>query len=172
MSPRDQTAEDLRRQSEAARNLITALKADGQEDEDLLHDMTEGSTDLFEAVDRALAEIDECEIMETGIKAKQAELSDRLKRASDRKERLRSLIEQALVIADLRTMKRPTATLTVKDAAPKLLIADEASIPAQFWKQPDPVLDRKALNDACKAGEIIPGTTMTNGTTTLQLRRS
>lgn len=166
---RDATADDLRRQADAARGLVASLRADGHgDDEALLTDMVEGETGLLEAIAAAIAECDECDIMEAGIKNKQSELSARLKRATDRRERVRGLIEQAMLIADMRSIKLPTATLTVKDIAPKRIITDEAEIPAKFWKQPDPVIDRKALSDA--DGEIA-GTTFTNGTTSLQIRR-
>jgi hypothetical protein len=165
---RDATADELRRQAEAARGLLDGLATD---DDDLRHDMTEGETGLFEAIDAALSELDECDVTAEGCSAKIAQMEARKKRAEARRERVRALIEQAMLIADLPTVKRPTATLTVKDVRPKPIISDEALIPATFWRQPDPELDKKAINDAAKSGKKIPGVTMSNGGTSLQIRR-
>lgn len=166
---KDDRAFELQREAEAARNLLAQINADG--DEDLAHDMIEGETSLLEAIDRAIDEIDECDVTIAGCKEKEAQLAERRKRAEARQERLRGLIEQAMLICDLRTAKRPTATLTVRDVPPKPIIADEALIPARFWKQPEPVLDKKALNEAAKTEEI-PGVTLSNGGTSLTIRRA
>ena len=164
---RDITADNLQRQSMAAADLIASLQSD---DAELLHDMTEGETDLFEAIDRALDEIDECEIVVTGCKAKEEQIGERRLKAAKRQDRIRGLIEQAIVLAGLDTVKRPCATLTVRKIKPKAIITDEALIPADYWRQPDPVLDRTKINaDASDTG--IPGITMSNGTTALTIRR-
>lgn len=166
---RDDRARDLSREAEAARDLLAAIQAD---DDALAHDMIEGETGLFEAIDRALADIDECDVIAAGCKEKEAQFAARRKRAEDRQERLRGLIEQAMLVCDLRTAKRPSATLTVRDVPPKPIIAEESAIPARFWRQPDPVLDKKAINEAAKAGEDIPGVTLSNGSTSLTIRRA
>lgn len=169
---KDFTAEQLVRQGQAAQGLVAGLKADGHDDADLFHDMTEGATDLFEAIERALDEMDECDIIMAGIKEKVDELTTRKNRAERRKENLRGLIEQAVAIAELPSVKLPTATISLKAVPPKTLIEDEAKIPARFWNQPDPVLDKKALNEAVKNGETIDGVGKTNGGQSLQIRRS
>lgn len=167
----DPRAGDLRRQSEAAMGLVAALRADDHDDE-TVQDMVEGETSLLEAIGRAIAEMDECDVQVAGIKAKEAEFSERRLRATRRIETLRGLIEQAMLVADIRTIKLPTATLTVKDVPPKPIVVDEAAIPARFWKTPDPVLDKTALNAAIKDGEEVAGVTFSNGGTSLQIRRA
>ena len=85
--------------------------------------------------------------------------------------RIRALIEQAMLIAELPTAKRPTATVTVKRTPPKPIIADESLIPSRFYKTPAPVLDKTAINNAVADGESVPGVTMDNGGISLQVRR-
>lgn len=167
---KDDRAYELQREAEAARNLLAQINADG--DDDLAHDMIEGETSLLEAIDRALDEIDECDVVIVGCKTKEAQMAERRGRAEARQERLRALIEQAMLTCELRTAKRPTATLTVRDVPPKPIYSDEAAIPARFWKQPDPVLDKKAITEAVKNGEEVPGVTMSNGSTSLTIRRA
>lgn len=72
----------------------------------------------------------------------------------------------------MKTMKLPTATLTVSTVAPRPVISDESAVPADYWRQPDPVLDKTRINVAVKAGDAIPGVTMSNGGHKLQIRRT
>ena len=147
------------------------MRADHHDDE-TVQDTVEGATDLLEAIGAAIAEIDECEMMAVGLATKEGEFRARKARCERRIETLRGLIEQAMLVADMLSIKLTTATLTVKNVPPKPLVTDEAVVPARFWKQPDPILDKKALNEAIKAGEDIPGATLTNGGTSLQIRRT
>ncbi len=165
----DPVADALRRQAEAAKALIASLHDD---DPDLVHDMAEGSTGIMEAIDMAIAEMDECDAITAGCKAQVAVYEERASKFAARKQRVRALIEQAMLIADLPTAKRPTATVTVKRTPPKPIIADESLIPSRFYKQPPPVLDKTAINEAVKDGETIPGVAMDNGGISLQVRRT
>lgn len=161
----------LNRQAVAAAELLTALGDDAQDD-DLAHDMIEGETDFFEAVERVLSEIDECEILTAGIKDMQKRLSDRLARVSNRADRLRGLIDQAFQMAEIKSHKFASATISTKAVPRKLIVTDESQIPARFYEPQPPKLDRKALLDAIKEGEAVPGADMSNGGTTIQIRRT
>jgi hypothetical protein len=164
----DPVADRLRREADAAKGLIASLHDD---DPDLVHDMAEGSTGIMEAIDAALAEMDECEAIIAGCKAQCEVYEARAGKFSARKAKIRSLIEQAMVVAELPTAKRPTATVTVKRTPPKPIISDESLVPSRFYKSPPPVLDKAAINAAIAAGEIIPGVTKDNGGISLQIRR-
>ena len=160
--------DDLRRETDAARDLLEQLRTD---DAELAHDMVEGETSLFEAIGAALDEIDQCEIIAAGCKVKAEQIAARKHRAEARADRLRSLIEQAMVRTDLGTARLPTATLTVKATGPKAIISDESLIPSDFWEPQPPKLNRRALNEAAKRGPV-PGVDMSNGSVSLQIRRS
>ena len=159
----------LSRQSVAAAELIAALGNDA-DDETLVHDMVEGETDFFEAVERALDEIGECEIVAAGVKDMQKKLSDRLTRTENRAARLRGLIDQAFQMAEVTSHKFPTATISTKKIPQKMIVVDEAAIPSEYFAPQPPKLDRKALTDAVKAG-TVPGAELSNGGTTIQIRR-
>ena len=161
----DAKADDLAREAVAAKSLIDELSLG---DDEFSHDLIEGETSLLEAIDAALFEMDDCAVIVSGCEAQISTLTARKDKAKRRGVRLRGLIEQAMVIAGLDTAKRPTATVTVRKVKPKRIVTDEDQIPSRFWKQPDPVLDKAAL----KAAEgPIDGTTMSNGGTSLTIRR-
>lgn len=165
---RDEIAESLSLEARAAADLLRELATD---DAELAHDMVEGETGLIEAISAAIAEIDQCEIIATGCKAKAEEIGKRRSRAEGRAERVRAMIERALLVAEIPTVTLPTATISVKRLPPRLIVDDESAIPAEFWIAQPPKLDKSALNAAAKDREI-PGTATTNGSVSLQIRRS
>lgn len=156
------------REANAARGLMEHL---ADYDEDTRHDMAEAETSFFEAIDAALMEIDACTEIVAGCNAQIETYTARRDKFKVRAERLRGLIEQAMVIAEVPSIRRPTATLTVRETKPSPIVADEAAIPAKFWKAQPPKLDKTAINQAVKDGETVPGVNMTNGGTSLQIRR-
>lgn len=162
-------------QMEAARNLLSGLKDQGIDDDaELVADSIEGETNLIEALDAALSEIDECEVLIVGLDEKIKAFEARKKMQKDRAERVRALIEQALVMTDQQSLKLPTATISLTRRAAGLIVSNEADIPARFWveqERPAPKLDRKALADALKAEETIPGAELDNGSVSLSVRR-
>lgn len=164
----DAKAERIVREADAARAILDEI---GRDDEALSHDTVEGETSLLEAIEAAIGEIDECQVVVTGCKEREDQFAARRKRSEARQERLRGMIEQAMVMVGLDNVKLSTATLSVAKVAPKPVITDEAEIPAIYWKQPDPVLDRTKINQDAKTAQI-PGVSMSNGGTSLKIRRA
>ena len=165
---KDEVADRLRRESEAAEALLNDI---GRDDEDLANDMIEGETSFLEAIEFALKALDDAEIIIAGCKAKEKQVSDRRARAERRRETVRALIERALATADVKSLNTATATLTLRHTPPKPIYSEESEIPAAYWKKPDPVLDKKAINEALKAGEEVPGVSMSNGGISVTIRR-
>ncbi len=132
----------------AVRESIAAVATD---DSELLTDMIEGETDLFEIIDRLIARRAE----NTALAAGAAQHIETMRGRRERFERLaeqdRTLITQAMVIAELPSLRRSVATLSLSARAAKLIIDDEAAIPSSYWKAGDPKLDRSALAEAVKA---------------------
>lgn len=168
MLPADRS---LQRETEAAKRLIDNMRSD---DDQLVTDSIEGETNLFEAIETALSEIDECEILITGIEEKVKAFDARKKLIKDRAERIRALIERAMIETDQQTIRLPTGTISLRTIAPALVILEEADIPARFWvpqERPAPKLDKKALAEAIKTDPTIPGAALDNGTVGLSIRR-
>lgn len=169
MTAHDHKGHGISRQAVAAAELVRALQDD---DEQLIHDTVEGETDFFEAVERALDEIADCEIVQAGCAEMGKKISDRATRAKKRAERLRGLIDQAFQMAEVKSHQFPTATITIKAIPPKLIVADEASIPSDFFEPQPPKLDKKALLNALKSGRRIEGAELSNGGRAIQIRRA
>ena len=83
------------------------------DDEELLADSVEGQTDFLEVLDIVLGRMTDAEIMIEGISAIEKRLAERRRRHERRVEADRTVLEQALTIAELPSVVRPSATLTV-----------------------------------------------------------
>lgn len=162
----------LRLQTEAVKALVAGLEAEGVDtaDAELMHDTIEGETGLLEAIDQVLARIDAAEACAIGLETIEARYKLRRQAMEARSDRLRAMIEQAMVIAELRSLQRPAATLTMANRAANVVIDDEAKIPTRFFKSPEPVLDKKALKAALSQGEI-EGAHLSQGGVTLTISR-
>lgn len=158
-------------EAKAARALIEALRAaDMGDDEALAVDTIEGETSLLEALDAADAEIRDCEVTVEGCKAVEATLKVRRDRAAARIEKIRAAVEQAMVMGNLKTVKRPTATFSLAQRKPGLVIDDESQIPAAYFVPRPPQIDRAALRRAIEEAPI-PGCHLDNGSINITIRR-
>lgn len=189
----------IRRETEAAKALLNGIRdIIPEEDLSLLLDTLEGETDLLEAIDLALSEIDETEVLISGLKEKEGQFTARRRAMEERLKRFRGLIEQAMAVAEQQKLKRPTATLTLRKLPIDVVVLSEADIPADYFvpqPPPPPKLDKKALKQALEAREVkvsfaasledpeeraealsaippIPGAALDNGGVSLQVRRA
>lgn len=163
----------VHRQTEAAKKLLRSMRDEDAADEELVTDTIEGETGLFEAIDAALSEIDECEILITGLKKKEQDFEARRKSAEVRADRIRAMIEQAMIATEQQSIRLPSATVSLRTIKPGVVITNEADIPARFWieqERPAPKLDKKALAEALKT-ETITGASLDNGGVGLSVRR-
>jgi len=165
----------LRRETEAAKNLLAMLRDDGNADDaEIVETAIEGETNLLEAVASVIDLIDEEEIVIAGGEAKIADIQARVSAKKHRVEMLRASIEQAMLIAEQDKLNLPTATVFVSKRQPALVIESEADIPSEFFKAPEPPapkLDKMALAAALKDGREVAGARLDNGTVSLSIRR-
>ncbi len=154
--------------------LNDALKLRQQLGEDcdpkLLLDTIEGETNLAEACVFVLEQTHEDELLIEGLDAKIKELQVRKGRMEKSVADRRTIILMAMDRAGLSTIRSPLGTLSVRPTQPKAAITDEAIIPAKFFKPQDPKLDKAAVLDALKAGETVPGASLSNGGIQLSIR--
>lgn len=171
-------ARDLEQDIGAARvlkaHLVEMLGEDGA-DAETVRISIESETGLFETICAVVGQIGEDEASAEGIKVYINKLKNREFRLEKRAELLRTALMNALdmlgeenhkveaaLIANAIAMRAvdalsagnldaTVATVTLKKTASKLTIVDEAEIPSNFWKTPDPALDRAGLTTALKS---------------------
>lgn len=142
----------------------------GTDDPELLHDVIEGQTDLFEIMDWLLGKLADEEELETAIASRSAVLGERKKACQNRQQRLRDALLYCMTASDQKSLRRPEATLTLTPRKPGVQAVDEAALPEEFWKVERKV-NRSAISDALKEGWIPPGVTLDNGGVALTVRR-
>lgn len=157
-------------EADAARAILANMADLLGDDADLIASTVEGETNLHEAIKRAVARVVEINGMMDGIASMIANLKDRGDRLEAQRDRLRSLIGVAMESGQIKRIEAGLATISLRAVPPKVEIVNEAEIPTRFWKPQDPKLDRKAVLDALKAKETIPGATLSNGGVTVTIK--
>lgn len=163
-------SQELHTQGEAAKTLLLNIRDVIGDDDEMIVTAVEGETRLIEAISGAIDRIAEInghrEALETRIKA----LVERRDRFEDQGARIKAAVQVAMGHAELRKLELPQATLSLRAVPPKCEITDESAIPSKYWKAQDPKLDKKAVLDALKAREAVPGATLSNGGETISIR--
>ena len=147
------------------------LKDEFPEDDLLVKDMIEGETpDLDWYLDRCLEEMVNADVDVLGISEVIKALVARSKAAQERIERIRLAIKLFMLATDQKTIKRPLATLTMKDPVKTFSIPDEKELSSDYFVTQPLKLDRAALRKDFLAGKKIDGIVVDNGEPTLSVR--
>ncbi|MDP3869138.1 siphovirus Gp157 family protein [Phenylobacterium sp.] len=181
---------DPLKEAAAVKSLRASLEAAGAgDDEEFLMDAIEGETSLFEIIDKLLLRRTESLGLAVGLSGVIDDLGARKRRFEAAAERDKTLVEQALAVAELDALVRPSATLSMTRRAPSVVITEESAIPSKYWKTPPPTLDKAALSQAVKAHKAalaiedpeereealaaapeVPGATLNNAAPSLTIR--
>lgn len=163
-------AHDLKTETHAARSLLLSIRDIVDGDEGATFDAIEGETDLFEALQSALVRLAELDAYAEGIKAHIEAMKARAARFDAQAEKIRAAITSAMEEVGLKKIERDIATVSLRASPPKVVITSEADIPSSFWKEPPPVLDKKAILEALKGNQHVPGAELSNRSTAIQIR--
>ena len=139
-------------------------------DDELLHDTIEGLSDLPEIVATILRSHLDDIALATALRARLADMHERLSRIDARAEKKRALVASVMERADLRKLTEPDFTASLRLTPPPLVITAEGEIPAAYWKPQPPKLDRKGLIAALNSGIQVSGATLGNGGLTIAVR--
>jgi hypothetical protein len=150
------------------RERIIALEA--SIDEQTLADTLEGLTDLYEIIAAIVRSALVDEAMAVGLKGHIQDMQDRLRRLTDRAASRRRVARDAMLNVDVKKIKAPDFTLSVRPGAAAVTIINEAAIPEAYWKPRDPVLDRSSLLSDLKAGVPVAGARLSNPEPVLSVR--
>lgn len=165
------TTHDLEKQIAAARIVREQVAALTGNDPDFIRDAIEGETSLLEIVAKLAAADGEDDAIIEGLANYQKKLVERKSRIESRKDIRRALLASAMELAELKKLETPAGTISLKAVAPKAIINDESAIPSEYFETPPPKLNKSAVTTALKEGRDIPGATLSNGGSTIQIRR-
>ena len=171
MSNRTNFLNSLRRETDAAKVLLSAFADILGEDLDARRDAVEGETRLHEAVEAGLARVAAIAALQSGIATMMESLKGRLKRLTEQDAKLRVALYSAMEVANLQRLETPLGTISTRAVPPSVVVVDEALIPEQYWQVPAPVIDKAALKEALKAGPVA-GAQLSNGGATVAIRLS
>ena len=139
-----------------------------KEDEELKADMLEGSTDFRETMEKLLRRTQDNIYLSKACQEAERDINDRRKRFDKRVEFGRELMKRLLEAANVRKMEFPTATISLMNTAPQVVILNEYEIPDDFMrikKEPNKVLLKEMLEKM-----DVPGVMLSNGGTSLVIR--
>lgn len=129
-------------------------------DDETLADTLEGETRLNELLAGILRSREEDLGLVAGLKGRVEALRLRLQRFEERAARKRALVSDVMSRAAIKRLVAPEFTVSLRMVPSAPVIEDEALIPDAFWRPQVPKLDRVALGEALKAGQIVPGTSL------------
>jgi len=162
--PNQYDIEILRRTIELLLERYPELAAD----EELRADMLEGSTDFRETMERLLRRTQDAIYLSNACDAAIRDIKDRQIRFDKRVEFGRELMKRLMEVADIKKMEFPTATISIRNVPPSVVVYDEYAIPDDFMrikKEPNKVLLKEMLEKM-----DVPGVTLSNGGTALSIR--
>jgi hypothetical protein len=142
------------------------------DDEQLKLDMLEGETDLFSIIRQLLNENEADEGIILALEEQIGSRQLRKDRAKARIDRRKTAMSQLMDCAQTTKLGLPEATLSLRTLQPRPKVVDVDQLPDAFVKVSQV---RKADNDAIavaiEGGASIPGVVMTNGGSSLTVRR-
>ena len=141
-----------------------------KDDEQLRHDMLEGSTDVFEVLDRMVAS----EALDSSlIKG----IDDRIKELKNRKDRLdhrinvtRKMIFKVMEMAQLRKKEVPSGTVYIKKGVTKVIVTDENKLNETYWRIKKEV-DKTKIKHDIMDGMTVDGAYISNGDDTVVIMK-
>jgi len=143
----------LSQELEAKQTLLDQLRALAADDPDFFTDVLEGETNLLELIAALDASIVDDETLVDGAKTALDKLQNRKRTADARIELKRRLLAHTLHQIGLKTLRTPTATLSLAEASLKAIVVAPEEIPARWWKPQPPKLDQDGLTKAVRARE-------------------
>ena len=125
----------------------------------------ENPAELMESLDKAVQVkaagiaiyLERLDSMTAALEETIKKLQARKKAFQNRKERLKEYTLVAMKQHDIQKIECPECTISIQENNPSVDDYEPKLIPAEYWKQPEPVLDKKALLDDLKAGVIVQG---------------
>lgn len=141
--------------------------ADLDLDEQTISDTLEGMSGALEVkAQNVVMFARNLEATAAAIKEAETAMAARRKAIEHRAAGLRRYALSAMQVAGVQSIECPYFKLTVRKNPPAVEVFDAAQIPAQFMRTPEPpppAPDKKAITEAIKAGQDVPGARLVSG---------
>lgn len=141
------------------------------EDEELLRDMVEGETSLHHVLTRIMDEKFNAEDMTTAIKAREASLKARRERFESKADAMKDLALSLMQAAKMDKVELEEATLSIRKPSKRVEIDDIDQLPQGFFSI-ERKADKKAIAEAFKENQPVPGSRYVDGNFGLTVKRS
>lgn len=139
-------------------------------DDETLRDTLEGISSLPEAIATFVRSYLEDLAFAAALGTRITDMQTRLARIETRADKKRAAITSVMEKADIVRLEQPDFTASLRAVPPRVVIADESLIPADYWKTQPAKLDRRGLSTALNSGALVPGASLGNGSVTLAVR--
>ncbi len=126
-------------------------------DGETLADTLEGITDLREILAEVIRSALDDEALAAGLSTRLCDMKARIERFETSAKRKRELALKAMNEVEIPKLAVADFTASLRHGPPTLEVADEAKIPAAYWKPQPPKLDRQGILAALKSGAAIEG---------------
>jgi hypothetical protein len=134
-------------------------------------DAIEGETNFQEAIEQIAMAVLEVQGQIAGVEHQIDKLGTRKARLKALDTTLRGIALAAMDRAEVKTIRRPTVTATVKPVPQKVADdIDEALVPSAYFEPQPPKLNKAKVLQDLKEGRDVPGARLTNGGITIQMR--
>lgn len=142
-----------------------------KEDEILLLDTLDGISDLDEQIARVLRAAIEREGYAKAIDEMIDTLAARKRRLAEGAQTMRAAVLWAMQEAGMTKLAFPDMSVSVGRGRAKVVVVDEAALPADMLRHPPPVPDKIKIGEALTAGRAVEGAMLGNPLATLTIRR-
>jgi hypothetical protein len=103
----------------------------------------------------------------TAIKDAEEQMAKRRKAIENRARHLLDYVQGCMETAEVQRIECPHFRLAIQAKPPSVDVYEPGLLPAQYMRTPEappPAPDKKAIADAIKAGEEVPGARLVQGT--------
>jgi chromosome segregation ATPase len=142
-------------------NELQAMIEDGEIDEQALADTLESIEGEIEVkADNIARLVKNLEAEEEAFKTEQDRLARKKQSISNKITSIKGYLFQQMTAIGKDKIKGTIFTVALQNNPPSLLVAEDAEIPMKYWKQIEPVVDKRLLLEDIKAGEQIEGVSL------------
>jgi hypothetical protein len=130
----------------------------------------ESETDLAELLTNVVRKIDDAKALVIGTKDRFEELEQRKARFEHRIDALRQLAFKLMQSAEVTKLELPIATLSIRNGAQQIVGENKPEhLPDDLCKV-SRAIDRTKVKEALKAGQHVPGFSLSNAEPSLSIR--